>query len=31
MVRVFGIDRDLGGAAERDLITGDVIRDVDDG
>src|SRR5215813_5921306 len=31
MMPVFGIDRDLGGGAERDLITGDVIGDVDDG
>ena len=26
MMPVFSIDRDLGGGAERDLITGDVIR-----
>src|SRR5262249_36635770 len=31
MVPVLGIDRDLGGGAERDLITGDVVGDVDDG
>jgi hypothetical protein len=31
MVPVFGIDRDLGSGAERDLIIGDVISDVEDG
>src|SRR5262244_1488080 len=31
MMPVFGIDRDLGGGAERNLIPGDVIRNVDDG
>src|SRR5262249_14467970 len=31
MVPILGIDRDLGGGAERDLIAGDVVGDVDDG
>src|SRR5262249_49559749 len=30
MVPMLGIDRDFGGGAERDLIAGDVISDVDD-
>ena len=30
MMPVFGIDRDLGGGAERDLVGRHVIRDVDD-